>query len=87
MFSYITRIALTISEEIPYATRILSILDQSIESNAFLKSMKVITASFLCFHSSSMILLSVNRRDEVDLLGRKPFWLGRSSLSMTAYSV
>ena len=47
VFLYITRIALTISEGIPYTTRVLSILDRSIESNAFLKSMKVITASFL----------------------------------------
>ena len=56
VFSYITCIALTISEGIPYAARILNILDRSIESNAFLKSIKVITASFLWLPNSSMIL-------------------------------
>ena len=65
MFSHNTRIALTISEEILYAARILRILDRSFESFAFLKSIKIITAFFLWLRIPSMIFLDASRRDEV----------------------
>ena len=82
VFPYITLIAATISGGIPYEERIFNIFFLSIESNAFLKLMKVITASFLWFCSSSIILLRARRCEVVDLPGRKPFWLGLSRLSM-----
>ena len=73
VFSYITLIAATISGGIPYEERIFNIFFLPIESNAFLKSMKVITASFLWFCSSSIILLRARRCEVVDPPGRKPF--------------
>ena len=73
VFLYIIIIAFIISLGIPYASSICSIFDRSMESNAFEKSTKMITAgSCFCF-TPSIIRLNVNIWAVVDLFSLKPF--------------
>ena len=83
VFLYII-IAFIISLGIPYAYSICSIFDRSMESNAFEKSAKMITAgSCFCFTPSIIRFFSVNVWAIVDLFSQKPFWLSRSIFSST----
>ena len=72
VFLYIIIIAFIISLGIPYASRTCSIFDRSMESNAFEKSTKMITAGSFCF-TPSIIRLNVNIWAVVDLFSLKPF--------------
>ena len=82
-FLYIIIIAFIISTGIPYASSVYSIFGRSIESNAFEKSTKMITAgSCFCF-TPSIKRLNVNIWAVVNLFFLKPFLLSRSIFSST----
>ena len=73
VFLYIIIIAFIISLGIPYVSSISSIFYQSMESNAFEKYTKIVTAgSCFCF-TPSIIHLNVNIWAVVDLFFLKPF--------------
>ena len=74
VFTYIICMALTIFSGMPYAWRIRNRVFLSTGSKAFLKSMKIMTASFWWFLVSSMMRLKARICEDVDRRGVNPFW-------------
>ena len=59
----------------------------STESKAFLKSMKIMAASFWWFLISSMMRLRARICEYVDRRGLNPFWFGRKIFTFLAQSL
>ena len=76
VFTYSICMALTIFSEMPYARRIWNSVFLSTESKAFLKSMKIMAASFLWFLISSVMRIRARICEDVDRRGLNPVWFG-----------
>ena len=81
VFTYIICMAFTIFSGMPYAWRIWNSVFLSTESQAFLKSMKIMAASFWWFLISSMMRLRARICENVDRRGLNPFWFGHKIFS------